>query len=153
MSFPFIGGAFGSFVVQEKSSKAKHLQTIAGVESFAYWLSTYLWDIMNYQIPLWATISLMFVFDLDILTTSDRDIFSGICTIIFLFGPALAGFTYCVSFAFNSASACNVFVIVFGCLVGIGGTSNVPTIFFEKLESFVSSHSFFFKVLLRALSL
>lgn len=121
MSFPFIGGAFGSFVVHEKSTKTKHLQTVAGVEPSAYWLSTYLWDIVNYQIPLWATIFLMFAFDVGILTTNNRGIFGGICTILFLFGPALAGFAYCVSFAFNSASACNIFVIVFGCLIGIGG--------------------------------
>jgi hypothetical protein len=121
VSFPFIGGAFGSFVVHEKSSKAKHLQTVAGVEPSAYWLSTYLWDTINYQIPLWVTIILMFVFDVDILTTSHKGVFSGITTTLFLFGPALAGFTYCVSFAFNSASSCNVFVITSGFLIGMGG--------------------------------
>jgi ABC-2 family transporter protein len=121
ISFPFIGGAFGSFVVHEKSSKAKHLQTVAGVEPAAYWLSTFLWDSINYQIPLWTTILLMFIFDVDILTTSNRNIFSGIATILFFFGPALAGFTYCVSFAFKSASSCNVFVIISGFLIGMGG--------------------------------
>jgi hypothetical protein len=63
----------------------------------------------------------MFVFDVDILTTSHRDIFSGVATILFLFGPALAGFTYCCSFAFKSASACNVFIITSGFLIGMGG--------------------------------
>ena len=121
VSFPFIGGAFGSFVVHEKSSKAKHLQTVAGVEPSAYWLSTYLWDTINYQIPLWVTIILMFMFDVDILTTSNRGVFSGKAAILFLFGPALAGFTYCVSFAFKSASSCNVFIITSGFLIGMGG--------------------------------
>lgn len=107
--------------MKEKSSKAKHLQTVAGVEPTAYWISTFLWDTINYQIPLWATIALMFIFDVEILTTSYRNVFSGIATILFLFGPALAGFTYCVSFAFTSASMCNVFVIVSGFLIGMGG--------------------------------
>ena len=121
VSFPFIGGAFGSFVVHEKSSKAKHLQTVAGVEPSAYWFSTYLWDTVNYQIPLWATIILMFIFDVDILTTNYRGVFSGIATVLFLFGPALAGFTYCISFAFKSASSCNVFIITSGFMIGMGG--------------------------------
>ena len=121
VSFPFIGGAFGSFVVHEKNSKAKHLQTVAGVEPSAYWLSTYMWDTINYQIPLWTTIALMFIFHVDILTTSNRGVFSGIATILFLFGPALAGFTYCVSFAFTSASSYNVLVITSGFLIGMGG--------------------------------
>ena len=63
----------------------------------------------------------MFIFNITILTTNDRDIFSGIATILFLFGPALAGFTYCISFAFKSASLCNVFVIIGGFLIGMGG--------------------------------
>jgi ABC-2 family transporter protein len=122
ISFPFIGGAFGSFVVQEKSSKSKHLQTVAGVQPSAYWISTYMWDTINYQIPLWAVVALMFIFDVDILTTSSRGIFPGILAILFLFGPALAGFTYCISFAFKSPSMCNVFAIASGFLIGMGGT-------------------------------
>lgn len=41
LSFPFISGAFATFVVAERESKAKHLQTIAGVKPTAYWLSTW----------------------------------------------------------------------------------------------------------------
>ena len=31
LSFPFIAGTFGTFIVTERQSKAKHLQTVAGV--------------------------------------------------------------------------------------------------------------------------
>ena len=37
LSFPFIAGSFGTFVVAERESKAKHLQTVAGVKPKAYW--------------------------------------------------------------------------------------------------------------------
>lgn len=121
LSFPFISGAFASFIVAERESKAKHLQTVAGVKPVAYWLSSFLWDIMNYQIPMWITILLMFVFNVDVLTTSQRDVFSGIFTVLFLYGPATAGFTYCITFAFSSASLCNMFVILAGFLIGMGG--------------------------------
>ena len=60
LSFPFIAGSFATFVVSERESKAKHLQTVAGVKPSAYWLSTYLWDIINYQLPLWTVIGLMY---------------------------------------------------------------------------------------------
>jgi ABC-2 family transporter protein len=139
IGFPFIGGAFGSFVVQEKSSKAKHLQTVAGVQPSAYWLSTFLWDVMNYQIPLWIVVALMFIFDIDILTTHSRDIFSGVVTILFLFGPALAGFTYCMSFAFKSASMCNVFVISSGFLIGLGGRFCRLFLLHERVVRFASN--------------
>lgn len=121
ISFPFISGAFASFIVTERQSKAKHLQTVAGVKPSAYWLSTFLWDIMNYQIPLWVVVALMHVFDVHILTTNDRGVHSGVIALLILYGPASAAFTYCVSFAFSSASLCNMVVIITSFLIGMGG--------------------------------
>lgn len=121
LSFPFIAGAFATFVVQERQSKAKHLQTVAGVEPSAYWLSTVLWDTMNYQIPLWITVVLMFAFNVTVLTTTDKNIVGGIITVLVLFGPAAAGFSYCVSYAFDSPSLANLFLIIFSFLIGMGG--------------------------------
>jgi hypothetical protein len=121
LSFPFISGAFASFIVAERESKAKHLQTVAGVKPIAYWLSTFLWDVLNYQIPMWITVMLMFAFNVDVLTTSQRDVLSGILVVLCLYGPATAGFTYCITFAFSSASLCNMFVILAGFLIGMGG--------------------------------
>jgi ABC-2 family transporter protein len=110
LSFPFITGAFATFLVTERESKAKHLQTVAGVEPAAYWISTFLWDVLNYQIPLWITVMLMYAFDVEALTTSDRGINSGVICLLILFGPAAASFTYCLTFMFSSPSLCNMFV-------------------------------------------
>ena len=51
----FVIYSFATFIVVERESKAKHLQTVAGVEPTAYWLATLLWDIINYMFP--ATIT------------------------------------------------------------------------------------------------
>lgn len=119
VSFPFISGAFGTFVVSERLAKAKHLQTVAGVKPWAYWLSTYAWDTLNYQLPLWIIIGLMYAVGLEAMTTSDRDVAAGTIITMFLFGPAAAGFTYCTSFAFKSPSMCNLFTIIFGFIIGM----------------------------------
>lgn len=121
LSFPFISGSFATFVVAERQSKAKHLQTVAGVEPSAYWISTYLWDIANYQIPCWITIILMFAFSVETFTTRENGVIGGVITVLVLFGPATAGFTYCCSFLFKSPSMCNLFVIVFNFLIGMAG--------------------------------
>jgi hypothetical protein len=94
LSFPFIASSFGSFIVQERMSKAKHLQTVAGVKPAAYWLSSYTWDIMNYQFPLWLVVILMYSFSIDAFTTSESGVRSGTIVVLILFGPAVAGFTY-----------------------------------------------------------
>ena len=119
--FPFIAGTFASFVVAERESKAKHLQTVAGVEPSAYWISTFLWDTLNYQLPLWIIIALMFIFRVDALTTSERNVFSGVVAALFFYGPASAGFSYCVSFGFTSPSLCFIFLVVSNILIGFGG--------------------------------
>ena len=108
-------------VVTERKIGAKHLQTVAGVGTSAYWLSTFLWDVLNYQIPLWVTIGLMYLFKVDVLTTDVRNTFSGVITLLFLFGPASAGFAYCASFSFKSASMANICMIIIGFLIGMGG--------------------------------
>jgi ATP-binding cassette subfamily A (ABC1) protein 1 len=108
--------------VAERLSKAKHLQTVAGVKPSSYWISTWLWDVANYQIPLWITVILMFAFDVEILTTTEHGVVGGIITLLFLFGPAAASFTYCVTFLFSSPSICNLVIIISGFLIGFGGS-------------------------------
>ncbi|KAG7367345.1 multidrug ABC transporter ATPase [Nitzschia inconspicua] len=122
LGFPFIAGSFAVFVVEEKQSKAKHLQTVAGIKPISYWLSTWLWDVVNYQIPCWITIALMFIFSIDIMTTTTGGVFEGILTLLVLFGPAAASFSYLISFVFSSPSICNLFLIITSFLVAFGGT-------------------------------
>ena len=121
LSFPFISGTFATFIVTERQSKAKHLQTVAGVKGSAYWLSSYCWDVLNYQLPLWITVIFMFVFQVDTFTTDRRGVVHGVIVTLFLYGPASAGFTYCVSFAFTSPSICNMFIIIFNLMIGFAG--------------------------------
>jgi len=122
LSFPFITGTFATFIVQERMSKAKHLQTVAGVKPSAYWLSSYIWDIINYQFPLWIVVILMYSFGVESFTKSDGNVGGGTILLLFLFGPAAAGFTYIVTFFFKSPSASNMFIIVFNFFIGLAGS-------------------------------
>lgn len=122
LGFPFIAGSFATFVVEERQSKAKHLQTVAGVKPVSYWLSTWLWDVANYQIPMWITVILMFAFGIEIMTTTTDGIFGGVVTLLILFGPAAASYSYLVSFLFSSPTICNLLIIITGFLIGFGGT-------------------------------
>lgn len=122
LSFPFITGAFATFIVQEKMSKAKHLQTVAGVTSSAYWLSSYIWDIVNYQFPLWIIVILMYAFGVESFTTSEDSVNVGTILLLFFFGPAAAGFTYILTFLFKSPSSANMFVIVTNFFIGFVGS-------------------------------
>jgi ATP-binding cassette, subfamily A (ABC1), member 3 len=134
LSFPFISGAFATFIVAERYSKAKHMQAVAGVEPSAYWLSSFIWDITNYQIPYLITIVLMFAFNVTRLTTKDRDVLSGVLTVLALYGPASAGFTYCVTFGYQSASLCSIVVIISGFFIGMGGPLTCYVLYLRSID-------------------
>jgi ATP-binding cassette, subfamily A (ABC1), member 3 len=121
----FIAGAMGTFIVRERETKAKHLQTVAGVQPLAYWLSSYLWDCINYILPCGIVIILMFAFDISVLTTTDRGVVYGVIALLILFGPAAAGFTYIISFLFTSPAICFVAVVIGDFIMGVGGALTV----------------------------
>ena len=62
---------------------------------------------------------MMFAFGVKGLTTTDYDTVGGIVALLFLFGPAGAGFTYIISFFFDSPASAQGFVVVFNFLVGL----------------------------------
>ena len=105
----------------ERASKSKHLQKVAGVSSHSYWVSSFLWDLMNYQLPLWIVFSLLYIVDVGVFITTERGMVVGTIVSMILFGPAAIGFTYCLTFLFESPSACNFVVICSNFFVGLAG--------------------------------
>ena len=47
IAMSFVPASFVVFLVGERSSKAKHLQFVSGVDPVIYWLSNYVWDLVS----------------------------------------------------------------------------------------------------------
>ena len=47
IAMSFVPASFVVFLVTERSSKAKHLQFVSGVDPVVYWLSNYVWDLVS----------------------------------------------------------------------------------------------------------
>lgn len=43
----FIPASFVLFLIQERVSKAKHLQFVSGVNPTVYWVASFVWDIVS----------------------------------------------------------------------------------------------------------
>jgi hypothetical protein len=71
---------------------------------------------------LLAVVILLFAFDVTVFTTTERGVRSGVLSLLLLFGPAAASFSYCLSFLFKSPSLCNVAIIISGFLIGMGAS-------------------------------
>jgi len=50
--FAFLISSFIIFLIKKKSSDAKHLQYMSGCNSYIFWISAFLWDMVNYLIPV-----------------------------------------------------------------------------------------------------
>ena len=87
IAFAFIPASFVSFVVRERESKVQHLQYISGVSTSAYWLSTYLWDFLNYLLPAAICILLLLAFDIQQLIGEN---FIGTFVVTLMFGLAVS---------------------------------------------------------------
>ena len=47
----FLVGSFVIFVVNQRSSNAKHSQFVSGVDAVGYWLAAFLWDLVIFAMP------------------------------------------------------------------------------------------------------
>ena len=98
IAFCFVPASFAVFVVKEREVKAKHQQVISGVSIYAYWLSTYLWDIVSYLPTAGLVILIMYIYGVGAYTTSQAG--TAFALLFVLYGPATAAFTYLISFIF-----------------------------------------------------
>jgi len=48
-SMSFVPASFVIFLVEERVSKAKHLQFVSGVKPFTFWIATYTWDLVSFS--------------------------------------------------------------------------------------------------------
>ena len=46
-SMSFVPASFVIFLVEERTSKAKHLQFVSGVKPITFWLASYSWDMVR----------------------------------------------------------------------------------------------------------
>ncbi|XP_047137876.1 phospholipid-transporting ATPase ABCA3 isoform X1 [Hydra vulgaris] len=99
MACSFIAASFITFIVNERTSKAKHIQFVSGVNSICYWLGTFCWDFINYLVPALGIIILFAAFNPSDYTGQ----LGAIVLILILFGLAVLPFTYLLGFLFTNS--------------------------------------------------
>jgi ATP-binding cassette subfamily A (ABC1) protein 3 len=117
IAFAFIPAGFAVFVVREREVKAKHLQLVSGVSLPAYWLSTFIWDYTTYLVSAGMAIGLIYAFEVDAFTHNAGAI--AIVLVFVCFGPALAAFTYVLTFAFTTYSTAQNVVLFINFITGL----------------------------------
>ena len=122
LGISFVPAGMASFVVYEKETKSRHQQLVSGVSIHAYWLSTWVWDSLTYQLTAWMMLIVILAFpDTEPLTSSEA--FPVTVGLVMLFGPAVSGFVYLMSYFLKTSATSQIVVIflmfVLGLILGI----------------------------------
>lgn len=99
----FLIGSFVIFLIKERSSGAKHLQKVSGVGAGEFWFSNFLWDLINYLIPVFLILIVFAAFNTAAFVNDSR---LGLLFLLFLlFGWGSLPFVYIMHFVFKTAPA------------------------------------------------
>eukprot|EP00434_Breviolum_minutum_P015057 symbB.v1.2.013277.t1/scaffold879.1/size325971/24 len=115
----FIPAGITHYLVKERTSGARQLQALSGASHFSYWLSNMIYDVALYVLPALSVPVALEVFGYHTLLKGDSG--QALFAVLAAFGPAIAGFSYVVSFIFKDHSRASTIAsntILTFCLVG-----------------------------------
>jgi hypothetical protein len=117
----FIPASFLVFLLEERKSHAKQLQFVSGVKPYVYWISNYMWDLLNYGVPCLICVFVFFLFNATAYIAKEN--LPCLIMLMLLYGWACIPLMYPLNYVFQVPST--VFVIA-SCL----------NLFIGKLGSF-----------------
>lgn len=118
----FIPAGIANFVVKERVSGSQQLQILSGASRLTFWLSNYIYDVLLYTVPALCVPACLSKFGFQMILAGDCG--QALAAVLVVFGPAVAGFSYLVSFWFRDHSKASNAILTF-CLVGASVLSTV----------------------------
>ncbi|XP_077331315.1 phospholipid-transporting ATPase ABCA1 isoform X4 [Lithobates pipiens] len=116
----FVPASFVVFLIQERVSKAKHMQCISGVKPVIYWLANFVWDMCNYIVPATLVIIIFVCFQQDSYVSSSN--LPVLALLLLLYGWSITPLMYPASFVFNIPSTAYVVLTSVNLFIGINGS-------------------------------
>ncbi|XP_066576495.1 phospholipid-transporting ATPase ABCA1 [Amia ocellicauda] len=116
----FIPASFVLFLIQERVTKAKHLQFVSGVNPGVYWIANFAWDMCNYIIPCLIVIIIFLCFQQKAYVSSDN--LPALILLLILYGWSITPLMYPASFLFSIPSTAYVVLTCVNLFIGINGS-------------------------------
>ncbi|XP_022097183.1 ATP-binding cassette sub-family A member 1-like isoform X2 [Acanthaster planci] len=113
----FVPASFVVFLVTERESKSKHLQFVSGISPTTYWVSTLLWDLMNFLIPVVLTILVFRCFSQKAYIGTEA--LPATILLLLMYGWAITPMSYPASFYFSTPSTAYLSMACANMLIGI----------------------------------
>nr|UOU03308.1 ATP-binding cassette subfamily A1-like 1 [Brachionus rubens] len=125
----FIPASFLVFLLEERANNSKQLQFVSGVRPYIYWISNYVWDLLNYIIPTFLCIIIFLIFDVKAYMSKEN--FPCLIGLMLLYGWACIPLMYPLNYVFKVPST--AFVISSSLNVFIGVVSTMTTTVLTQL--------------------
>ncbi|XP_041800799.1 phospholipid-transporting ATPase ABCA1b isoform X2 [Chelmon rostratus] len=116
----FVPASFVVFLIQERVSKAKHMQFISGVQPLLYWVANFIWDMCNYVVPATLVILIFICFQQKAYVSSTN--LPVLALLLLLYGWSITPLMYPASFFFKIPSTAYVVLTSVNILIGINGS-------------------------------
>ncbi|XP_020558036.1 ATP-binding cassette sub-family A member 1 isoform X1 [Oryzias latipes] len=113
----FVPASFVLFLIEERASKAKHLQFVSGVQPLLYWVANFIWDMLNYAVPA-AMVVLIFIGFQQKSYVSEQNLPALILLLLF-YGWSITPLMYPASFVFTVPSTAYVVLTSINLFIGI----------------------------------
>ncbi|XP_075013100.1 retinal-specific phospholipid-transporting ATPase ABCA4 [Calonectris borealis] len=127
----FIPASFVLYLIQERVTKAKHLQFVSGVSPAIYWLTNFLWDIVNYALSAGMVVVIFTGFNKKAYTSPTN--LPVLVALLLLYGWAVIPMMYPASSFFSVPSTAYVALSCINLFVGIN--SSAITFILELFEN------------------
>uniref|UniRef100_A0A8K9VDB2 P-type phospholipid transporter n=1 Tax=Oncorhynchus mykiss TaxID=8022 RepID=A0A8K9VDB2_ONCMY len=127
----FIPASFVLYLIQERVTKAKHLQFVSGVSPLVYWLANFFWDMMNYSLSTAMVVGIFVAFDKKCYTSPTN--LPALVLLLFLYGWSVTPMMYPMSYIFNIPSTAYVSLSCINLFIGIN--SSALTFILELFEN------------------
>ncbi|KAM4739858.1 phospholipid-transporting ATPase ABCA1 isoform 2-T2 [Anableps anableps] len=129
----FVPASFVLFLIEERVSKAKHLQFVSGVKPVLYWLANFVWDMLNYSVPAMMVVLIFISFQQQSYVSETN--LPALILLLLLYGWSITPLMYPASFVFSVPSTAYVVLTSVNLFIGINGS--IATF---VLELFVDEH-------------
>ncbi|XP_030640902.1 phospholipid-transporting ATPase ABCA1 [Chanos chanos] len=116
----FVPASFVLFLIEERVSKAKHLQFVSGVKPYLYWTANYIWDMLNYAVPAIMVILIFISFQQQSYVSETN--LPALVLLLLFYGWSITPLMYPASFVFTVPSTAYVVLTSINLFIGINGS-------------------------------
>ncbi|BHF81004.1 hypothetical protein SprV_0702413300 [Sparganum proliferum] len=131
LSLSCVSSNFVVFLIRERCVGSKSLQFMSGLNRTIYWLSTYIWDVCNFLVPVIIIALIFLAFNEEAYV--GRDSVGGFIAIMVIFGICVIPLMYLFTFVFRVPSL--AFVVLLAANLMIAVVTSVTVFLLDMVQS------------------